>query len=220
MRSPHLDRALHRSGQCWHRSQQRFEFDVGSNLAIVDFCTRNEVDLVDRRPRSSRSSQASPTIFASPGSPASDHRPTAAQARRLEVLRPRVRRHDTGSPGPSANRSPRSTRRFEWLERFDAEVVVKADGLASGKGVIVPESRVRDRTCDLRSAGGADHGRCRRDGRARRAALRRGDLPVRDRRWRHGHVRWLPRRTTSVSGEGNTGLNTGGMGAFAPGPWR
>ena len=100
--------------------------------------------------------------------------------------------------------------------RSAGRVVVKADGLAAGKGVTVcddmAEAEAAIRACLLDGAFG-DAGRTdRRRGAARRAA-RSASSPCATRRrsWR------CPRRaTTSACATATTGPNTGGMGAISP----
>ena len=137
--------------------------------------------------------------------------PTAALAR-LESSKGYARELATslGIPGPRFARFEARAHRAaaEWLEGFGRPVVVKLDGLAAGKGVTVPESlaetfaaigvtvdpfvleeRMHGPECSLLAL-------C--DGRIARA------LPI-----AQDHKR---------IGEGDTGPNTGGMGAYAPAP--
>jgi phosphoribosylamine--glycine ligase/phosphoribosylformylglycinamidine cyclo-ligase len=115
-----------------------------------------------------------------------------------------------GIPGPAYERFERADEAIAWADTNGCPVVVKLDGLAAGKGVLVPESaadtitairwaaergpflleeRLRGPECSLLAL-------C--DGRTARA------LPL-----AQDHKR---------IGEGDTGLNTGGMGAYAPAP--
>ncbi len=103
------------------------------------------------------------------------------------------------------------------LERFDAPPVVKADGLAAGKGVTVAE--------DMEQAAQALR-ECM-DGGAFGAA---GRTVVLEQRLRGQEVSLfvltdgthaatlLPAQDHKRLGEGDTGPNTGGMGAYAPAP--
>ena len=101
---------------------------------------------------------------------------------------------------------------------FGWPVVLKADGLAAGKGVVIAEDR-----------DGRRIGRCRRDGgaevrrRGRNAGHRR--MPVRARRSRSSSlsdgVRAVPIGSAQDHKrifDDDRGPNTGGMGAFAPSP--
>ncbi len=137
--------------------------------------------------------------------------PTAALAR-LEASKGYARELATslGIPGPRFARFEARAHRAaaEWVERLGRPVVVKLDGLAAGKGVTVPgspaetfaaigvtvdpfvlEERMHGPECSLLAL-------C--DGRVARA------LPI-----AQDHKR---------IGEGDTGPNTGGMGAYAPAP--
>jgi phosphoribosylamine--glycine ligase/phosphoribosylaminoimidazole synthetase len=137
--------------------------------------------------------------------------PTAALAR-LESSKGYARELATslGIPGPQFARFEARAHRAaaDWVERLGRPVVVKLDGLAAGKGVTVPDSpaetfaaigvtvdpfvleeRMDGPECSLLAL-------C--DGRVARA------LPI-----AQDHKR---------IGEGDTGPNTGGMGAYAPAP--
>jgi phosphoribosylamine--glycine ligase/phosphoribosylaminoimidazole synthetase len=137
--------------------------------------------------------------------------PTADLAT-LESSKGRARELATalGVPGPRFERFERADEAIAWAQEFGAPVVVKLDGLAAGKGVIVPEGpadtvdairtiaaqgpfvveeRLEGPECSLLAL-------C--DGRTARA------LPL-----AQDHKR---------IGEGDTGPNTGGMGAYAPAP--
>jgi phosphoribosylamine--glycine ligase/phosphoribosylaminoimidazole synthetase len=137
--------------------------------------------------------------------------PTAELAR-LEASKGYTRElaASLGIPGPAYARFEVAEEAIAWADDQDAPVVVKLDGLAAGKGVLVPESaddletailwaaergpfvleqRLQGPECSLLAL-------C--DGRTARA------LPI-----AQDHKR---------IGEGDTGLNTGGMGAYAPAP--
>ena len=93
-------------------------------------------------------------------------------------------------------------------------VALKADGLAAGKGVVIAadedEARAtldrHDRRPSLRRRAGRGRGvpRGRRAVRARALRRRQRALPL------------APARDFKRIGEGDTGPNTGGMGAFSP----
>ncbi|MBU6315842.1 MAG: phosphoribosylamine--glycine ligase [Acidobacteria bacterium] len=137
--------------------------------------------------------------------------PTAALAR-LESSKgyTRTLARALGLPSPEFHLSSSAEEAIRWWRSFDRPVVVKLDGLAAGKGVIVPdgvdateaairelvdqgpivlEERLTGTECSLMAL-------C--DGRTAVA------LPV-----AQDHKR---------IGEGDTGPNTGGMGAYAPAP--
>ena len=118
-----------------------------------------------------------------------------------------------------AHRAPRCARALEALDAFGAPYVVKADGLAAGKGVVIAEDR----------------------GEAV-AALEACLVERRLRRGRHrpcsSRSTWRVREVSAFAltdgtavvplvmaqdfkrvGDGDTGPNTGGMGAYSPVPF-
>lgn len=104
-----------------------------------------------------------------------------------------------------------------WLRTFDRPVVVKADGLAAGKGVIL---------CDTREAAEAAVQQVLAD----RVFGDAGTQVVIEERLTGNELSVLaftdgktlvmmpPARDHKRVGDGDTGLNTGGMGAYAPVP--
>ena len=94
------------------------------------------------------------------------------------------------------------------LDAFGPPYVVKDDGLAGGKGVVVTDDRCRGpRPRHGLQAGGGRGVPRRPRGVAVRAVRRRDVLPL------------LPAQDFKRIGDGDTGPNTGGMGAYAPLPW-
>ncbi len=119
---------------------------------------------------------------------------------------------ELGIPSPGFARFDDADEAIAWWRTSGLDVVVKLDGLAAGKGVIVPEGDADTETA-IRSLAAQGpivleerlHGpECSLlalcDGRTARA------LPI-----AQDHKR---------IGEGDTGPNTGGMGAYAPAPLR
>ncbi len=137
--------------------------------------------------------------------------PTTALAR-LESSKGYTRElaQSLGIPGPAYRRFESAEPAIEWFDAIDRSVVVKLDGLAAGKGVIVPDDA--DETVA-----------------AIRATAERGPFVVEERLAGpecsllvlcDGRIgRPLPiAQDHKRIGEGDTGPNTGGMGAYAPAP--
>jgi phosphoribosylamine--glycine ligase/phosphoribosylaminoimidazole synthetase len=137
--------------------------------------------------------------------------PTAALAR-LESSKGWARElaHGLGVPGPEFERFTSADDAIAWFGDFDRPVVVKLDGLAGGKGVLVPEGHdatleairttaaVGPFVLEERLSGPECSLLALCDGLTARA------LPV-----AQDHKR---------IGEADIGPNTGGMGAYAPAP--
>lgn len=115
-------------------------------------------------------------------------------------------------PGPhcATFKQGDETSALAWYTQFGADIVVKQSGLAGGKGVVVPNSAYETTT-------------------AIREAIALGDVVLEERLFgTECSLIALSDGSTSVAfplaqdhkriGEGDTGLNTGGMGAYAPAP--
>lgn len=115
-------------------------------------------------------------------------------------------------PGPhcATFKQGDETSALAWYAQFGADIVVKQSGLAGGKGVVVPNSAYETTT-------------------AIREAIALGDVVLEERLFgTECSLIALSDGSTSVAfplaqdhkriGEGDTGLNTGGMGAYAPAP--
>ncbi len=137
--------------------------------------------------------------------------PTAAVAR-LEGSKgfTRTLAHSLGLPSPAFHLSSSEAEALAWWRGFAKPIVVKLDGLAAGKGVIVPEGEAETLAAirelveqgpivlEERLVGPECSLMAMCDGRVARP------LPI-----AQDHKR---------IGEGDTGPNTGGMGAYAPAP--
>ena len=115
-------------------------------------------------------------------------------------------------PGPhcATFKQGDETSALAWYTQFGADIVVKQSGLAGGKGVVVPNSANETTT-------------------AIREAIALGDVVLEERLFgTECSLIAVSDGSTSVAfplaqdhkriGEGDTGLNTGGMGAYAPAP--
>ncbi len=143
--------------------------------------------------------------------------PTADLAR-LEGSKGYARRlaHDLGIPGPAFARFDPSTSdeivdgAVAWWRDLGRAVVVKLDGLAAGKGVVVPESDGETEAAIVEAASSGAFVLEERISGPEFSLLALCDgvtavaLPL-----AQDHKR---------IGEGDTGPNTGGMGAYAPAP--
>jgi len=195
------------------------EFNVGidtdDNAAVVSYCQKNMIDLVVIGPEmplvaglADDLNKAGVACFG----------PSAAAAQ-LEGSKTFARQFASrhGIPGPITQSFTDVQKALAWHEEVSFDVVVKADGLAAGKGVVVPErpeetERAIFSFLSDRSMGDA------------------GETIVLEERLRgeeisvfgiaDGHNVYLlgTAQDHKRVGEGNTGLNTGGMGAFAPVP--
>ncbi len=191
------------------------DLDISSNLAVVDFCLRHRIDLVVVGPEAPLVAGLADDLHLAdiacfgPSADAAQLEGSKSFARAFAA------RH--GIPGPVSESFTEVDAALDWLDSYDGEVVVKADGLAAGKGVIVPEDRVETERAVFDLLAGRKMGDA-------------GDLIVLEQRL-YGEELSLfgvADGTTVVPlvtaqdhkrvGEGNTGLNTGGMGAFAPVP--
>ncbi|NND74333.1 MAG: phosphoribosylformylglycinamidine cyclo-ligase [Ilumatobacter sp.] len=115
-----------------------------------------------------------------------------------------------GIPGPASARFEDAASAIAWWEQLDRPVVVKLDGLAAGKGVAVPETTGQTR-------------------RAIEVAAATGPFLMEERIYGPEiSLLALCDGSSAVAlplaqdhkriGEGDTGPNTGGMGAYAPAP--
>ena len=117
----------------------------------------------------------------------------------------------TAAAGFSASRR----RRSPSLRSRPAPIVVKADGLAAGKGVVVAQTHAEAEEA-VRDHARRQIRRQRQPDPDRGLPVRRGNVPARRRlgpRLRHPA---RPRRITNAIGDGDTGPNTGGMGTYSP----
>jgi phosphoribosylamine--glycine ligase/phosphoribosylaminoimidazole synthetase len=137
--------------------------------------------------------------------------PTAALAR-LESSKSYARElaDSLGIPGPRSARFDDAGAAIDWWTQLDRPVVVKLDGLAGGKGVTVPDGPAATRTAiEAAASVGPFLLEERLTGpECSLLALCDGTIAVA-----------LPiAQDHKRLGEGDTGPNTGGMGAYAPAP--
>ncbi len=189
--------------------------DVDDHSAVVAHCAEHAIDLVVVGPEVplvagivDALAVAGVTCFG----------PTA-RAAQLEgskaFTRDFAERH--GIPGPRVASFTDPDAAIAWLDDIVVPVVVKADGLAAGKGVVIPEDRVETEAAIRSMLGGELLG----DAGARVVLEERlvgPELSL------IGFCDGLivkalpPAQDHKRVGAGDTGPNTGGMGAFAPVP--
>ena len=191
------------------------DLDINNNPTIVDFCIRHDVDLVVVGPEgplvgciADNLHQAGIACFGPSG-----------KAAQLEGSKSFARafasRH--GIPGPISAAFTEVAAAIDWLDEFDRPVVVKADGLAAGKGVVVPEGRAETERAIFSML--EDHSL----GAAGETVVLE-ELLIGEEISLFGItdgstvVPLVTAQDHKRVGEGDTGLNTGGMGAFAPVP--
>jgi len=191
------------------------ELNLDDHETIVEFCVSKKIDLVVVGPEAPLVAGIADKLkeedIACFG--------PSALAARLEGSKSFARsfaaRHNI--PGPISESFTNSGDAIAWMEEFDKPVVVKADGLASGKGVIIPESFEEAKNAIV---GFLDAGVM---GEAGRTILLEEELVgeeislfgITD---GSGLAVLATAQDHKRVGEGETGLNTGGMGAFSPVP--
>jgi len=106
---------------------------------------------------------------------------------------------------------------LEYLDRRDAPIVVKADGLAQGKGVVVASSRAEAREAVRAMLEGKTFGEA-----GARVVIEEfldgEELTVMAFTDGKTVITMAPAQDHKRVGDGDTGPNTGGMGAYAPAP--
>ena len=190
--------------------------DVSDHHAVVGHCAEEEVDLVVVGPEvplvaglADDLARAGVACFG----------PSAAAAR-LEGSKSFARafadRH--GIPGPQNETFTDVDDALKWLANLGSPVVVKADGLAAGKGVIIPENEPETEAAIRELLGGS-------------LGDASGSIVLEERMTGEelslfgicsAHqidpLGGLSAQDHKRVGDGDTGPNTGGMGAFAPVP--
>lgn len=190
-------------------------FDVSDHDAVVSWCQANRVDLVVVGPEAplvagiaDALTQAGIACFG----------PSAAAAR-LEGSKAFTREFAAacGIPQPASASFTDSAEAIAWLDRIGVEVVVKADGLAAGKGVIIPADRA-ETVAAIRAM--LDQGELGPAG--ARIVLEERMVGEELSLFGVSDGTLVVSLTTAQDhkrvGQGDTGPNTGGMGAFAPVP--
>lgn len=189
--------------------------DVDDHPAVVAHCRAHAIDLVVVGPEVPL---VAGLVDALAVANIKAFGPTA-RAARLEgskaFTRDFAQRH--GIPGPRIASFTEVEPAIAWLDEIGLPVVVKADGLAAGKGVIIPEDRVETEEAIRSMLAGDLLG----DAGARIVLEERLEGPELSLiGFCDGVVAkaFPPAQDHKRVGAGDTGPNTGGMGAFAPVP--
>ncbi len=191
------------------------DLDLDDHQDILNFCESERIDLVIIGPEAPLVAGLADDLQAS-GIPCFG--PTAAAAR-LEGSKAFTRQFASrhGIPGPRSATFTDVGQALAWLDEVGKPVVVKADGLASGKGVIVPADRVETERAIFEMLSGQTLGAA-------------GSTIVLEERMEGEEISLIgfcdgrtvkalpPAQDHKRVGEHDTGANTGGMGAFAPVP--
>ena len=183
--------------------------DTTSGDVVAGFAADNGVDLVIIGPEAPLMAGVADKLRQR-GIPVFGPGKAAAQLEGSKTFAKRVM-NEAGVPTGRAELASDLERRRAPLDTYGAPYVVKADGLAAGKGVLVTE----DRDAALAHARyWLGHGSVLIE---EFLAGRRG-LPLPALR-RPGRAAALARAGLQAARDGDLGPNTGGMGAYSPLPW-
>ncbi len=195
--------------------EHNVDIAVDDNAAVVSYCQANNIDLVVVGPEAPLDAGLADALARAD---VACFGPSQAAAQ-LEGSKSFTRAFadSCGIPSPASKTFTSTDEAIAWFDAQPFAVVVKADGLAAGKGVIIPESR--DETVAAITA--------MIDGGALGAA---GSTVVLEERMTGEELSLfgVSDGTTVIAlataqdhkrvGDGDTGPNTGGMGAFSPVP--
>ncbi len=191
------------------------DLDASDHNAVVEFCIGNDVDLVIVGPEGPLVAGLADDLSAAGIRCLGPSRAAAQLEGSKSFARSFAARYNI--PGPRSAPFETVGPALDWLDEFGEPVVVKADGLAAGKGVIVPENRVETERAiyDFLSA---------------RTLGEAGATVLLEERIEGEELSLFGIADGSQVillgtaqdhkrvGDGDTGPNTGGMGAFAPVP--
>ena len=185
--------------------------------ALADFAAREQIHLTVVGPEAPL---AAGVVDLFRATRAEDLRPDAGRgaARELEGVRQELHAVATAFRRPPTRLSPRRGRRTRTSTRRGAPIVVKADGLAAGKGVVVATTAAEahaaiDRMLVDRAMGEAGAQR-----RHRGVPRRRGGELHRARATASTALALATSQDHKRLRDGDGGPNTGGMGAYSPAP--
>ena len=114
--------------------------DVADHAAVIRFCKDNAIGLVVIGPEAPLVAGLTDDLEAS-GIKVFGPSRAGGAARRLQRLHQGSLRRSTAFPQPPIAASPTPRPRKAYVARQTLPIVVKADGLAAGKGVVIAETR-------------------------------------------------------------------------------
>ena len=190
------------------------ELDPADQAAVTHFCQAEAIDLVLIGPEAplveglADSLRAAGIAVLGPSKAAAQLEGSKAFVKKLAL--------DNGIPTAASETHDSAATALAALDRFSLPVVVKADGLAAGKGVIIAETRdaaeAAIRACFDGAFGAAGSRVVVED-------FLRGEEISCFALCDGTDYRWLgSAQDHKRVGEGDTGPNTGGMGAYTPAP--
>ena len=188
--------------------------DTDDHGAVVDFCRRERIDFVVIGPEGPLVAGLGDALDAA-GIRYFGPSKAAAQLEGSKGFTKDFCR-EFGIPTGTYGRFTDAASAKDYLARTDGRVVVKADGLAAGKGVIIPESRAEAEAAIDACFGGAF-------GAAGAEVVIEAFLEGEEASFfaLSDGIHALALATAQDHkrvGDGDTGLNTGGMGAYSPAP--
>lgn len=216
IQSPSLERLLVAPGNPG-TTDYNVELDVTDHESVVAFCQTESVDLAVVGPEVPLVAGIADDLTAA-GIACFGPSAAAAQLEGSKAFtREFAKRH--GIPGPQTAVFSDPASAIAWLDTVDFDVVVKADGLAAGKGVVIPESREETEQAITDMLVGASMGDA-------------GSTVLLEERMTGEELSLFGLSSATQTdplggltaqdhkrvGAGDTGPNTGGMGAFAPVP--
>ena len=188
---------------------ERREVDPCDPEQVLALCRAEKIDLVLIGPESALAAGVSDALREAGFKVFGPSRAAAQLETSKSHCRAFAARHGLPSPRNAVFSGPEAANEAKtWADAQDFPVVVKADGLASGKGVVVPESKQeRDEAIDRLTANGPILLEERLTGPEVSLLVFSDGQSV---------AAMPPAQDHKRIGEGDCGPNTGGMGAYAP----
>ena len=192
------------------------EFGLADHDALIAFCRRAGIGLVVVGPEAPLVAGIVDDL-AEAGIRAFGPTPARRAARGIRRASRKISAPATASRRPPIAASPPGRSALDYLGSVGAPVVVKADGLAAGKGVTVARTLAEAEQAVDHLFAGRTWCRRGRGGHRRMPGGRGGEL-LRHHRRQPRRWSWRRRRITSGRTTATPVPNTGGMGAYSPAP--